>query len=216
MSAPSNPEFIARLRAHPLLAILRDAPMDALPGLADCLLQADIPFVEIAANTPDAMEQVRTLKRLMDGKAEVGAGTILSRNTAEAAHWAGASFLVSPCLVTEVQAYARLHSLPTFPGAFTPQEVWDAHRAGAAMVKLFPAKAAGGPAYVRELRGPFRDIPILACGGVSAATARDYLDAGAQALAFGGSVFSPARMQARDFEAILSDLVALSKAVTSA
>jgi 2-dehydro-3-deoxyphosphogluconate aldolase / (4S)-4-hydroxy-2-oxoglutarate aldolase len=215
MSVPSHPDFLARLRARPLLAILRDAPPDALPELARCLRTAEIAFVEVALNTPDALEQIRILKDLLQGEVEVGAGTVLSKTAAEAAHWAGASFLVSPCLVPEVQAYARLHSLPTFPGAFTPQEIWNAHQAGATMVKLFPAKAAGGPGYVKELRGPFRDIPILACGGVSAATARDYLDAGAQALAFGGSIFSPARLKARDFEGVLSDLVALSKAVTT-
>jgi 2-dehydro-3-deoxyphosphogluconate aldolase / (4S)-4-hydroxy-2-oxoglutarate aldolase len=81
------------------------------------------------------------------------------------------------------------------------------------MVKLFPAKSACGPGYVKELRGPFRDIPLLVCGGVSAATAGEYLAAGADALAFGGSVLSPMRLAAGEFDAVARDLRALRGAV---
>jgi len=169
-------------------------------------------FVEVAMNTPDAASQISVLSRELEGFAEVGAGTVLTTEQARIAHQAGATFLVSPCLSREVQDYADQHDLPTLPGAFTPQEVWNVDRAGAAMVKLFPAKSAGGPAYVKELRGPFRDIPLLACGGVSPQTAGEYLAAGADALAFGGSVFAPARLARGDFEAIAADLGALISA----
>lgn len=197
---------------HRLLGILRDAPASSLPELAACLEESGLKFVEVALNTPDALAQIATLRRLLPRDIEVGAGTVLTGAAARQACDAGAGFLVSPCLSPEVQAFAEAHGIPTLPGAFTPREVWDAHRAGAAMVKLFPAKSAGGPAYVKELRGPFRDIPLLACGGVSPETAPAYLAAGAGALAFGGSVFSPSRLAEGDFSGILSDLRALSAA----
>ncbi len=199
-------QFKNRLTQARLLGILRDAPASSLADLASCIQEAGLGFVEVALNTPDAFVQIATLRRLLPQRIEVGAGTVLTETAARSARDAGASFLVSPCLCPEVQAYAYAHDLPTLPGAFTPQEVWSAHQAGAALVKLFPAKSAGGPAYVKELRGPFRDIPLLACGGVSPETAASYLASGAQALAFGGSVFAPARLERRDFAGILADL----------
>ena len=204
--------FRDRLTEHRLLGILRDAPASRLPELAACIRESGLRFVEVALNTPDALSQIATLRAHLPATVEVGAGTVLTGEAARQARDAGAVFLVSPCLSPEVQAFADAYDLPTLPGAFTPQEVWDAHRAGAAMVKLFPAKSAGGPAYVKELRGPFRDIPLLACGGVSPETAPAYLAAGVQALAFGGSIFSPARLAAGDFAGILADLRALSAA----
>jgi 2-dehydro-3-deoxyphosphogluconate aldolase/(4S)-4-hydroxy-2-oxoglutarate aldolase len=205
--------FRARLTRARLLAILRDAPDHALPELSRCLVDTGIRFVEVALNTPGALGQISLLRSLLPEAVEVGAGTVLERAQAQAALAAGATFLVSPCLSPEVQDLARELEIPTLPGAFTPGEVWQAHRSGAAMVKLFPARSAGGPAYIKELRGPFRDVPLLACGGISAQTARDHLDAGAQALAFGGSVFAPARLAAGDFAVVRRDLEALAEAV---
>lgn len=204
--------FRNRLEQSRLLGILRDAPATSLPDLAACLREAGLGFVEVALNTPDALSQIATLRRLLPADIEIGAGTVLTEAAARQACDAGAGFLVSPCLSPEVQAFAAARAIPTLPGAFTPQEVWDASRAGAALVKLFPAKSAGGPAYVKELRGPFRDIPLLACGGVSPETAPAYLAAGAQALAFGGSVFSPSRLAKGDMAGVLSDLRALIEA----
>lgn len=209
MSTSPVQAFRNRLEHSRLLGILRDAPVSSLPDLAACFQEAGLHFVEVALNTPDAFSQIATLRRLLPPEIEVGAGTVLTETAARQACDAGAGFLVSPCLSPEVQDFARLHGIPTLPGAFTPQEVWNAHQSGAALVKLFPAKSAGGPAYVKELRGPFRDIPLLACGGVSPETAPAYLAAGAQALAFGGSIFSPSRLAKGDMAGILSDLRAL-------
>lgn len=204
--------FRKALRAHRLLAILRDAPEAALEGLARTLADSAVRFVEVALNTPGALQQIGTLRSLLPSEVRLGAGTVLTRQDAEAACAAGASFLVSPCTVPEVQCFAREGGIPTLPGAFTPGEVWSAHVSGAAMVKLFPAKSAGGPGYVKELRGPFREVPLLACGGVSPETAGSYLDAGADALAFGGSVFAPQRLAAGEFDAVARSLEALAKA----
>ena len=204
-----HPGFLASLRQHRLLGILRGAPAGSLRDLASVVRETGLAFLEVAMNTPDAADQIALLRDLLDGICQIGAGTVLDARQAEEAISAGASFLVSPCFSREVQAFADARSIPTLPGAFTPQEIWEAHRQGAAMVKLFPAKSAGGPAYVKELRGPFRDIPLLACGGVSAANAAEYLAAGADALAFGGSVFAPARLAAGEFDRIRDDLLAL-------
>jgi 2-dehydro-3-deoxyphosphogluconate aldolase/(4S)-4-hydroxy-2-oxoglutarate aldolase len=211
--SPSPRElFLRDLKTHRLLGILRDAPDAALGELASAVRDCGIRFLEVTMNTPGACRQIGRLRDMLDGSCQIGAGTVLSAREAAEAVSAGATFLVSPCLVVEVQDFADEHGIPTLPGALTPQEVWNAHRGGATMVKVFPAKSAGGPSYVKELRGPFRDIPLLACGGVNAATAGEYFRSGTDALAFGGSVFAPSRLREGDFDGVRDDLRALRSA----
>ena len=110
---------------------------------------------------------------------------------------AGARFLVSPVLDEAVVAEARELGAVAMPGVHTPTEMWRAHQAGAPVLKLFPAPA-GGPDYLRAVRGPLPDLKIVPTNGVSEANARDYLDAGAFAVAFNTALFPPdALTQAR-------------------
>jgi len=118
---------------------------------------------------------------------------------------------VSPTLEPAVVAECVRRQVPTFPGAFTPTEIHAAWRAGAAMVKLFPAKAVG-PAFIREVKGPFADIELLACGGVSADNLADFFAAGATAVAFGGSVFRPEWIAAGAFDRIGAEVQRLVSA----
>jgi 2-dehydro-3-deoxyphosphogluconate aldolase/(4S)-4-hydroxy-2-oxoglutarate aldolase len=135
------------------------------------------------------------------GRLTVGAGTVITRERLEAAMQAGASFIVLPTLVEDVVAQCRHRSIPVFPGAFTPQEIFNAWQAGAAMVKVFPAKVLG-PAYFQEIHGPFEEIELLACGGVSADNLASYFASGASAVAFGASVFRKEWLAGRDFDRI--------------
>jgi 2-dehydro-3-deoxyphosphogluconate aldolase/(4S)-4-hydroxy-2-oxoglutarate aldolase len=114
----------------------------------------------------------------------LGAGTVLSVDAAERAVEAGAGFLVAPHTDPTIVEWAAARGIPTFPGALTPTEILAAWRAGAAAVKLFPASAVG-PAFVREVRGPFRDIPLVPTGGVTAETAPSFIAAGAVAVGLG-------------------------------
>ena len=209
LSGPRTTEFVVRLRRHRLLGILRGCPDSSLETVVRAVRAARLRFLEVAMNVGDAAAQIHRLREALGEECEVGAGTVLGETQAAAAVEAGASFLVSPALVPQVQEWAVVRDIPTLPGAFTPTEVLAAHRSGAALVKIFPAKSAGGPGFIRELRGPFRDIPMLACGGVSPDNARDYLEAGADALAFGGSVFSPARLSTGDVLGIAASIQAL-------
>ncbi len=126
---------------------------------------------------------------------------MLNRKDLLEAMEAGATFVVSPTLVREVVTYCADHSIPVFPGALTPQEIHDAWSAGATMVKVFPARFFG-PEYFREIKGPFQDIELMAVGGVTAENFRDFLSAGASAVAFGGSVFRPDWLAAGEFDRI--------------
>jgi len=186
-----------------------------LATVADAATASGLGFLEVAMNTEGAADQIRFLRDRLDGNCQVGAGTVLSTAQAREAVAAGATFLVSPCLVPEVQEWAVENDIPTLPGALTPAEIWNAHLAGAAVVKVFPARSAGGPSYFRELRGPFREVPLLACGGVSAENAGDFMESGADVLAFGGSVFTAGRLAEKDASGIRDAILALSAASTA-
>ncbi|MEN9306521.1 MAG: hypothetical protein RL173_453 [Fibrobacterota bacterium] len=202
-------DFVQDLRSARVLGILRGCPDTGLEIVARAVLASGLRYLEVTMNTPGACEQIARFAKLLDGKCQVGAGTVLTADEARRATDSGASFLVSPCLSMPVQEFANQYGIPTLPGALTPTEIWNAHQAGAAMVKIFPARSVGGPSYFKELRGPYANLPMLACGGVSAANAAEFVSAGADALAFGGSVFSRERMEKGDAQGIASDIAAL-------
>ena len=172
----------------PIMGILRGGDKVILPAFAEILIAAGLKTVEITMNTPQAEEMIRCMVHSAGGRLTVGAGTVLTRDDAQAACDAGATFIVSPVLVAEVADFCADRKMPFFPGALTPQEIYLAWQAGAAMVKVFPAKFLG-PSYFREIKGPFGEVPLLACGGVTPETLSAYFSGGADAVAFGGSVF---------------------------
>jgi len=172
----------------PVLGILRGAGMDSIEPLVETAIEAGLATMEITMNTPGASGLLARAIEVASGRLTIGAGTVLDRDDLDSALAAGATFIVMPTLVLEVVSECRRHGIPVFPGALTPQEIFDAHRAGATMVKVFPAKFFG-PTYFKEIKGPFGNIELLACGGVDAANLADFFANGASAVAFGGSIF---------------------------
>ena len=190
-----------RFRTLPLLGILRGIGAEDVAPLADVVAEAGLPALEITMNTADAPALIRRLVAVTCGRVMVGAGTVLSVAALDAALDAGATFIVMPTLVADVVAHCRAAGVPCFPGALTPQEIFAAWTAGAAMVKVFPA-GCFGPAYFKEVKGPFRDIELLACGGVDADNMGAYFAAGASAVAFGASVFRADWLRAGEYARI--------------
>lgn len=169
-----------------IVAIARGLDPDGLARVADGLLAGGIRAFEVTLNSSGAIDALAGLAERFSGSPLlVGAGTVLDVRSAEEAYAAGARFLVSPHYDAKLVAWAIARGLPVFPGAFTPTEILGAWRAGATAVKLFPASAVG-PTFVREFRGPFRDIPLLPTGGVTLATAPGFISAGAVAVGIGG------------------------------
>jgi 2-dehydro-3-deoxyphosphogluconate aldolase/(4S)-4-hydroxy-2-oxoglutarate aldolase len=199
---------IERFRRLPLMGILRGGDATMIDDLIATLVRAGLETLEVTLNTPEALAMIRRARQVAGKALMIGAGTVLDRTGVVAAQEAGAGFVVSPVLIPEVMDECRNRGVPAFPGALTPQEIFAAARAGAAMVKVFPASAFG-PAYFKEVRGPFEAVDLLACGGVRVSNCAEYFEAGAAAVAFGGSVFSLARIAARDYEAMGRDVAAL-------
>ncbi|MCD6413297.1 MAG: bifunctional 4-hydroxy-2-oxoglutarate aldolase/2-dehydro-3-deoxy-phosphogluconate aldolase [Elusimicrobia bacterium] len=185
----------------PLMGILRGIEESDIEPLAEAVISAGLKTIEIAMNTANAPQLIEKLKKISGGRLCVGAGTVLTEDILTQALSAGAEFIVLPTLVPDVVARCVEEKIPVFPGGLTPREIYDAWQAGASMVKVFPAKFFG-PSYFREIKAPFRDIKLLACGGVTAGNIKNYFSSGASAVAFGGGIFKRDLIKKRDFISI--------------
>jgi 2-dehydro-3-deoxyphosphogluconate aldolase/(4S)-4-hydroxy-2-oxoglutarate aldolase len=132
----------------------------------------------------------------------VGAGTVLDIETARLCLKAGASFLTSPGLDLEIVKYARQEGVLMMAGALTPTEVIAAWKAGSDFVKIFPCAQIGGETYIKALKGPFPQVPLIAAGGVNQQTASGFILAGATALGIGGELIPRAAIELRQPERI--------------
>ena len=180
---------------------MRGIEPDCIESLTETVVGAGLEAIEITMNTKGAADLIDSMVRCAKGRITVGAGTVLDKNSLREALDAGASFIVSPVLIDDVVGHCVKNRIPVFPGALTPQEVYNAWNAGATMVKVFPASFFG-PSYLKELKGPFNGIKLLACGGVTAGNIKEYLSSGADAVAFGASVFKKEWLAKKDFASI--------------
>ena len=155
--------------------------------------------LEITLSTPGAVELIAELAR--DTRLLIGAGTVLTVEQARAAKQAGARFLVSPVLDVEVVAEVSRLGCVMIPGCATPTELWKAHRAGAALQKLFPSPA-GGPTWLRSVLAPMPFLRVIPTNGVEADNASEWLAAGAFAIGCVRSVFQPDLLAAKAWDAI--------------
>ena len=170
------------------MGILRGIDINDAEPLLESVISAGLETIEVTMNTPGAIGIISRLKKISDGRISVGAGTVLAPDQAGEALDAGAEFIVMPSFEEDVVSYCVGKDIPVFPGAFTPNEVIKAWRSGAAMVKVFPC-GLFGPKYIKELKGPFDGVSLMAVGGVRADNIGEYFSCGADAVAFGGSVF---------------------------
>ncbi len=186
--ATPRPAIPAGILAGGVVAIARHLGASRATAVAEALAAGGVRAFELTLNDPEpealaAIEAVA--RRGPELGLEIGAGTVLSIAAAGRAIDAGATFLVMPHLDPDLVTWAAQQGIPAFPGCATPTEILAAWRAGAAAVKLFPASVVG-PGFVRELRGPFPEIPLLPTGGVTLETAPAFIAAGAIAVGLGG------------------------------
>lgn len=183
------------------MGILRGVTEELIEPLVETALRADLRTLEITMNTKGASNLIRKSCSISKGRIAIGAGTVINIKNLDEALDAGASFIVMPVLVKEVVARCVKLKVPVFPGALTPLEIYDAWRAGATMVKVFPS-GLFGPGYFKEIKGPFDEIELLACGGVTPGNMKAYFENGAGAIAFGSSVFRQDWLTKKDFKSI--------------
>jgi len=155
---------------------------------AQAVREGGIPIVEITMTVPGALDVIRELRKASDSSVLIGAGTVLNKKMAQDCVDAGAQFLVSPGLDVPSVEFAQKEGMLMLAGALTPTEVITAWNAGSELVKIFPCGQVGGAAYIKSLKGPLPQVPLVPTGGVNLNTAADFILAGAAALGVGGEL----------------------------
>lgn len=192
---------ISEFKKMPVMGILRGVRENEISPLVDVVLSSGLRSLEITMNTANAPSLIKKAVSLVRGRLSIGAGTVLNTDLLRDAIDAGATFIVMPTLVTDVTEYCVKNAIPVFPGAMTPQEIYNAWNSGATMVKVFPA-GFFGPAYFKEVKAPFNNIELMACGGVTDKNIKSYFRAGADAAAFGASIFKREWIEKKDYKSI--------------
>lgn len=166
-----------------VVAIVRSSDADLMHRVAAAIIGAGITCVEFSLSSRAAFDAL-TMTRDSHPDATLGIGTVTRTNEAADAVAVGADFILTPVFVKEVLDASIGHGLPIVVGAFSPTEIWDAWRAGADAVKVFPA-SLGGPEYIRAVRAPLPELRLVPTGGVEVDDTVEYLDAGAIAVGIG-------------------------------
>jgi 2-dehydro-3-deoxyphosphogluconate aldolase/(4S)-4-hydroxy-2-oxoglutarate aldolase len=177
-------EVRTRIEEIGIIPAVRVSDRDSASFAGEAVYHGGIPVAEITMTVPHALDVIAGLCKKLPLMI-VGAGTVLDVETAHRCVDAGARFLTSPGFVPKVVEFALQKGVVVFPGALTPSEVITAWKAGSDFVKIFPCDAVGGHHYLRALKVPLPETPLIASGGVTQHTAADFIAAGASALGIG-------------------------------
>jgi 2-dehydro-3-deoxyphosphogluconate aldolase/(4S)-4-hydroxy-2-oxoglutarate aldolase len=186
-----------------IAAVVRGESEEQILKAIEAALQGGVNVIEVTFTVPNPLQIIETLAARVSDDVILGAGTVLTPEMALSAVDAGARFIVSPSTNLVTIEMAKSRGVPVFPGALTPTEVITAWQAGGDVIKIFPANVMG-PSYLKDLHGPFPDIPFMPTGGVDLSTARSWLEAGAVCLGVGGALIDKKLMAAGDFGEITS------------
>lgn len=172
---------------------------------AQAVCDGGIPIVEITMTVPGAVEVIRELRKSAAASVLIGAGTVLDAEAARRCVDAGAQFLVSPGLNLPTVEFAVQTGTLMLAGALTPTEIITAWNAGSDFVKVFPCGQVGGAKYIKSLKGPFPQIPLVPTGGVNLNTAAEFIEAGAAALGIGGELVQADALKSGRSEVIVEN-----------
>ncbi|HVP91123.1 MAG TPA: bifunctional 4-hydroxy-2-oxoglutarate aldolase/2-dehydro-3-deoxy-phosphogluconate aldolase [Terriglobales bacterium] len=184
-----------------VIAVIRTPDAARVLDAVEALRQGGVRAVEITMTVPGALDIIQKLAVSRPVGVLVGAGTVLDADTAAAAVWSGADFIVSPLADPGMIAACRAHETLVAPGAFSPAEIVAAWDRGADIVKVFPATSLG-PQYLRDVRAPFPQLRLMPTGGVTAENARAFLEAGASAVGLGAALVDKKALAAGDWKTL--------------
>ncbi|MCA9078714.1 MAG: bifunctional 4-hydroxy-2-oxoglutarate aldolase/2-dehydro-3-deoxy-phosphogluconate aldolase [Planctomycetaceae bacterium] len=197
----SRIQNLQRVLDRGLVAIIRAPNGDQLVEVAEALLEGGIDVIEVTFTVPGVLDIISKVRDALGDRILLGAGTVLDTESARAALLAGAEFLVTPTVNTDVIELCNRYDKVIMPGGFTPTEVVTAWEAGADIVKVFPADI-GGPKHLKALKGPFPQIRLLPTGGVNLDTLASFVDAGACAVGLGSALVEKQALANRDTDRI--------------
>jgi 2-dehydro-3-deoxyphosphogluconate aldolase/(4S)-4-hydroxy-2-oxoglutarate aldolase len=194
----------ASIREAGIVAIMRANNSDQLLAAADAVKAGGVNAIEVTMTTPGAIKVIEQATARYGEEVIFGVGSVLDPETARAAILAGAQFVVCPTLRLSTIEMCHRYDVPVVPGAYTATEALTAWEAGADLVKIFPA-SVGGPKYIKALKGPLPQIPMVPVGGVNLDTTADFIRAGSEVVGVGGSLINQKLLDAKEFETITAN-----------
>jgi 2-dehydro-3-deoxyphosphogluconate aldolase / (4S)-4-hydroxy-2-oxoglutarate aldolase len=212
-SPPANPHpWLSVVQQQRAIAVIRVPSYDLGIRLAEAVAQGGLTLIEITWNSDRPLQLIQQLRTQLP-HCIIGAGTLLTADQVQAAVDSGAQFLFTPHVNPALIQQAVAQNIPMIPGALSPTEIVTAWQAGATCVKVFPIQSVGGADYLRNLRAPLGDIPLIPTGGVTVANARSFLEAGAIAVGLSGQLFPKEAIAQGDWAAITQQVQRLVTAV---
>jgi len=195
-------EVAKRIREIGIVPVVRAKSAKQAQLAAEAVCAGGIPVVEVTMTIPGAVELIAQLVKASGAEILIGAGTVLDAETANRCLDAGAQFIVSPGFDLETVRFVKQQGALMMAGALTPTEVISAWKAGSDFVKIFPCGSMGGAKYLKALKAPLPQVPMIPTGGVNLETAGDMIRAGAEALGIGGELVSASALASGDTQPI--------------
>ncbi len=195
-------EAIKRVLEVGIVPVVRAESAAQAMAAAEAVCAGGVPIVEVTMTVPGAVEVIAQLSKSMGREVMIGAGTVLDAESARRCLDAGAQFIVSPGFDLETVKVAQQAGVMVMPGALTPTEVITAWKAGADFVKIFPCGTVGGAKYIKSLKAPLPQVPMIPTGGVNLKTAAEFIQAGSAALGIGGELVSMAALRSGNTQEI--------------
>lgn len=195
------------IKSEHLIVIVRGVRREKLVPLAKAMYEGGVRLLEITysadgrVSDEETAENICTLSRELEGRMQIGAGTVLTEKQVRLTADAGGKYIISPNCNEKVIKATKAAGLLSIPAAYTPTEIEAAYEAGADFVKLFPVTSLG-PSYVKAVRGPLCQIPLLAVGGVELSNLAEYAKAGVSGFGIGGNIIDKKALEAGDYSAI--------------
>ena len=189
---------VEKIGATRIVPVIRTSESGTARKAGEALIAGGAGVLEVALTCPDALEVIDGLA----GKAVIGAASVLSVEMMEGAVQHGAAFTVSPHLDHALMVRAGMLRITHIPGAATPTEVVAAKKAGAGLIKVFPARELGGTAFLRALLGPLPEMKLIPAGGISPEQVGECFEAGAFAVTLGSNLVRGDALQSGDWDAL--------------
>ncbi|MBN1780238.1 bifunctional 4-hydroxy-2-oxoglutarate aldolase/2-dehydro-3-deoxy-phosphogluconate aldolase [bacterium] len=210
----SRNQILETLLESAVVAIIRMPDAEKLKKIAEAIYAGGVSGIEITMTTPNALNVITELSRSMGDVIQVGVGSVTDRDTARRAVDAGARYIVSPVFKQELIDTAHEHDVPCIPGCFSPTEILTAYEGGADIIKVFPADVLG-MAFIKGVKAPMPQLPLMPTGGVTPENAGDWIRAGACAVGVGSALLDKRAIAENDF-AKLTDNAKILKASVEA
>lgn len=183
----SREEIVKCIIDNGVVAVVRTKHPDKLIKIIEAIYEGGIKCIEITMTVPNALNMITQVRKSVSSEILVGVGSVLDSDTAQKAIDAGAKFVVSPIYNNEILSISHKNNVPVMPGCFTPTEIFNAQKAGADIIKVFPADVLG-MRFFKSIKAPMPNLKIMPTGGVTLDNAGDWIKSGACAVGIGSAL----------------------------